>query len=302
MGFGDFESTGGIIILTKDPGEPALYWHQDWASWEDPISVTPWPQQIFVSYYLSDTSVENGCLKVIPGTHRKRILLHDELVPAHEQGARYIEEDHPVMFGDHPDQVDVCVRARSFVLADARLLHSARRNLTDERRTLILAWHRRRDDVWDKPPAYWRAKFPKSLPTATPAGSTPVRASPVNISNSAASRLLKYEGITPTGPGACESRNKQVTLLSFSCAVAVRGRDFKRALFCAQVMHAPIGALPWPGRFSDVHKCRHRLRFPKTLLPTFVNATRSVAWLFYKKVSRPRKNWILSWSLTRVRR
>ena len=57
MGFGDFESTGGIIILTKDPGEPALYWHQDWGSWEDPISVTPWPQQIFVSYYLSDTSV-----------------------------------------------------------------------------------------------------------------------------------------------------------------------------------------------------------------------------------------------------
>ena len=31
LGFGDFESTGGIIILTKDPGEPALYWHQDWA-------------------------------------------------------------------------------------------------------------------------------------------------------------------------------------------------------------------------------------------------------------------------------
>ena len=68
LGFGDFESTGGIIILTKDPGEPALYWHQDWADWENPISVTPWPQQIFVSYYLSDTSVENGCLKVIPGT------------------------------------------------------------------------------------------------------------------------------------------------------------------------------------------------------------------------------------------
>ena len=127
------------------------------------ISVTPWPQQIFVSYYLSDTSVENGCLKVIPGTHHKRITLHDELVPAHEQGARYIEEDHPVMFGDHPDQVDVCVRARSFVLADARVLHSARRNLTDERRTLILAWHRRRDDVWHEPPAYWEGEIPEVL-------------------------------------------------------------------------------------------------------------------------------------------
>ena len=35
LGFGDFESTGSIIILTKDPGEPALYWHQDWMNWND---------------------------------------------------------------------------------------------------------------------------------------------------------------------------------------------------------------------------------------------------------------------------
>ena len=163
LGFGDFESAGAIIILTKDPGEPALYWHQDWMDWNDPISCTPWTQKFFVSYYLSDTSIENGCLKVIPGTHLKRISLHDQLVPAHEQGARYIEEDHPIMFSDHPDEVDVCVRARSLVLADARILHSARRNLTDERRTLILAWHQRRADVWEKPPAYWQGEVPEII-------------------------------------------------------------------------------------------------------------------------------------------
>ncbi len=48
-------------------------------------------------------------------------------------------------------------------LTDARLLHSARQNLTDERRTLILAWHRRRDEVWDKPPAYWQDEIPEVL-------------------------------------------------------------------------------------------------------------------------------------------
>ena len=67
------------------------------------------------------------------------------------------------MFSDHPDQVDVCVRAGSFVLGDARLLHSARRNLTNERRTLILAWHQRRADVWDKPPAYWQGEVPEVI-------------------------------------------------------------------------------------------------------------------------------------------
>ena len=55
-GLGDFASTGGIILLTKDPDEPALYWHQDWMQWNDPLSCSPWPQIIFVSYYLSDTS------------------------------------------------------------------------------------------------------------------------------------------------------------------------------------------------------------------------------------------------------
>jgi hypothetical protein len=160
LGFGDFQSIGGIIILTKDPGEPALYWHQDWMQWNDPLSISPWPQIMFLNYYLSDTTPENGCLKVIPGTHHKRIELHDQLVPAHEQGARFIEENHPTMFSDHPDQVDVCAKAGSLVLADARLLHSARRNQTDHRRTLILAWHRRTATT---APDYWDGDIPEVL-------------------------------------------------------------------------------------------------------------------------------------------
>ena len=160
LGFGDFESIGGIIILTKDPGEPALYWHQDWMQWNDPLSASPWPQIMFLNYYLSDTTPENGCLKVIPGTHHKRIELHDQLVPAHEQGARFIEENHPTMFSAHPDQVDVCAKAGSLVIADARLLHSARRNQTDQRRTLILAWHRRTATT---APDYWDGDIPEIL-------------------------------------------------------------------------------------------------------------------------------------------
>jgi hypothetical protein len=159
LGFGDFKSSGGIIILTKDPGAPALYWHQDWMQWNDPLSCTPWPQIIFLNYYLTDTAPENGCLRVIPGTHRKRIDLHDRLVPAHEQGARFIEEDHPIMFSEHPDQVDVSVSAGSLVLGDARILHSAGKNHTDERRTLILAWHRRPQTI----PNYWDREIPEVI-------------------------------------------------------------------------------------------------------------------------------------------
>jgi len=165
LGFGDFKTGGGVIILTKEPKGPPLYWHQDWMQWNDPLSTSPWPQIIFLNYYLTDTSVENGCLKVIPGSHHRRFPLHDKLVPAHEQGARFIQEDHPIMFGDDPEQVYVPVKAGSLVLGDARVLHSAGRNFTDERRTLILGWHRRPVDTI---PAFWNGEIPEVIANRDP--------------------------------------------------------------------------------------------------------------------------------------
>ena len=162
MGFGDFTTFGGIILLAKDPGAPPLFWHQDWYLWDDPISCAPWPQQIFLNYYLTDTTLENGCLKVIPGTHRKRTDFHDILVEKGELlGDRFqhAEEDYPFMFEDHPDQVDVCVKAGSLVMTDARLLHAARKNHTDKRRTLLLAWHHRPNTV----PNYWGYEIPEPI-------------------------------------------------------------------------------------------------------------------------------------------
>ena len=164
LGFGDFRPGTGLIILTKEPYGPALYWHQDWMRWNDPLSCSPWPQTVFVSYYLEETRVENGCLKIIPGTHLKRIPLHDQMVTAHEQGARFIEEDHPVMFSDHPDQVNVCSKPGEMVLADARVLHSAYKNQTGESRNLLLLWHNRPETV----PAYWEGRVPSVIEDRDP--------------------------------------------------------------------------------------------------------------------------------------
>jgi len=169
IGFGDFIHGGGLIVLTKEPFAPALYWHQDWMRWEDPLSSTPWPQTIFLSYYLEGTTIENGCFKVIPGTHLKRIPLHDQLVTAHEQGARFIEGDHPIMFSDHPDQVDLLTKAGSLVLGDARVLHAARNNQTAERRDLLLLWHSRPETV----PDYWDREIPQVIAERNPAATYP---------------------------------------------------------------------------------------------------------------------------------
>ena len=102
---------------------------------------------------------------MIPGSHHRRIDLHDQLVPAHEQGARFIEEAHPIMFSDHPEQIYVPVRAGSLVLGDARVLHSAGRNYTDDRRTLVLAWHRRPIETV---PAYWDGEIPEAIANRAP--------------------------------------------------------------------------------------------------------------------------------------
>ena len=165
LGFGDFNSHGSIIILTKEAGGPPLYWHQDWMQWNDPLSLSPWSQKFALNYYLTDTSVENGCLKVIPGSHLKRFPIHDRLVPAHEQGARFIDDDDPVMFSEDPDQVEVPVKAGDLVLLDARILHAADRNQTDERRTLVLAWHRRPENTV---PDYWQGEIPEALAQRDP--------------------------------------------------------------------------------------------------------------------------------------
>ena len=169
MGFGDFrpdrDRRAEVIILTKEAGGPPLYWHQDWMWWNDPLSMSPWPEFMSLSYYLTDTAVENGCLKVIPGSHRKRFPIHDALVPAHEQGARFVDDDDPVMFSDVPEQAYVEVKAGDLALMDARILHAAGRNSTDERRTLVLSWHR-----WPSGtiPDYWTGAVPQAISERDP--------------------------------------------------------------------------------------------------------------------------------------
>lgn len=164
LGFGDFrpdrDRPAEVIILTKEPGGPPLYWHQDWMWWNDPLSLTPWPEFMSLSYYLTDTAVENGCLKVIPGSHRRRFPIHDALVPAHEQGARFVDDDDPVMFSDVPEQAYVEVKAGDLALMDARILHAAGKNFTDQRRTLVLSWHRRPSGT---APEYWHGDIPREI-------------------------------------------------------------------------------------------------------------------------------------------
>ena len=160
LGMGDLKSGGVFQIISKPPQAPALYWHQDWARWDDPISMSPWPQQVFLNWYLTDTHVRNGCLRVIPGSHLRRLELHDHLVQAHEAGGYDIKETNEWMFIDHPDAVDVPVKVGQLMIGDARLLHSTHPNRSTERRTVLLGWYYRRSN---ETPVDWQGTVPQEI-------------------------------------------------------------------------------------------------------------------------------------------
>ena len=138
MGFDDVRWMS-FFLINKPPGGPALWWHQDWFLWDDPVSAAAVPTQVFLSYYLEDTSEELGCLRVIPGSHRRRHPLHDRL-PDHGTVKDELPHDH-WMLEDVEGSVNVPVPAGSLVIADARVLHSARANRSERHRPLILGWY-----------------------------------------------------------------------------------------------------------------------------------------------------------------
>lgn len=139
LGFRDPRFSSGYVI-SKPPHSPALFWHQDWWAWDDPISFRADIAQVFLFYYLTDTSIENGCLRVLPGSHRRRHPMHDGL-PAHSDDLSLVTDPESPAYGSVPDEVPIEVAAGSVVIGDARLLHGSYPNRSDRERTLITLWY-----------------------------------------------------------------------------------------------------------------------------------------------------------------
>lgn len=127
------------VIISKPPGGPRLYWHQDCLMWQDPRAYSDVSPMIFLMYYLEDTTVENGCLRLLPGTHRHRHVLHDQ-GEAHTADINKAEDLDDPRFLDYSNEVDVPVRAGDLVVGDARMFHATHANESDQRRTVITIW------------------------------------------------------------------------------------------------------------------------------------------------------------------
>lgn len=168
LGYEEIGFTDGYII-SKPAGGPRLFWHYDWFAWKEPRCLEPEPMQLFLMYYLSDTSCENGCLRVIPGTHCRHHAMHDALREPHSQSVSDPDSSDAAEFSDVADEIDVPVRAGDLLIGDARLLHAAHKNISNERRTLITLWYQVNMSSWPEAIQAQMAAKSKHAPEDWPA-------------------------------------------------------------------------------------------------------------------------------------
>ena len=129
-------------VISKPPHSPPLFWHEDGRFWNDPVSYTPVPIQAFLMFYLTDTTPENGCLRVVPGSHLRRHALHDLVPEQHtDENRKYQAPGANPAFARYADEVDVPLRAGDFVVGYGTLFHASHANASGARRTCLTMWY-----------------------------------------------------------------------------------------------------------------------------------------------------------------
>jgi phytanoyl-CoA hydroxylase len=119
-------------IMSKAPGGLRVAWHQDGPYWhrvEPKIAVTAW-------IALDDATPENGCMRVIPGSHRGHRDLGQRLVDVPD-----LIQDRPYELP--PDVVDegraeyVTMKRGDVSFHDSYLVHGSEPNRTAGRRAAL---------------------------------------------------------------------------------------------------------------------------------------------------------------------
>lgn len=116
------------FIFQKGPGDGAFPWHQDSRFWDvqPPIAITAW-------IAVTDAKEDNGCVRVIPGSH-------DHAVPhvKNEDGAGFTFEADSEYF-DPDEAVTMELEPGEFVLFYNHTLHGSLPNTSDRERMGIAA-------------------------------------------------------------------------------------------------------------------------------------------------------------------
>ena len=138
----DFNQWGGAFFIKFPHDESTVPWHQDARYWplEPRITVTVW-------LAVFDTNSENGCMRVIPGSHRWGDLDHQDVPdsPNWENMSReevrrnkYVlwQQVDPNRF-DESQAIDMDLKAGEISLHDDDLIHGSTGNPSERMRAGI---------------------------------------------------------------------------------------------------------------------------------------------------------------------
>ncbi len=108
-------------------GGKFVAWHQDVTYWglEPPRVATAW-------LAIDDVDIDNGCMRVIPGSHRRGILTHDK--SAITGNLLSINQEIPSESFDVSRTVDLVLKAGQMSIHDGLLIHGSNPNHSRRRR------------------------------------------------------------------------------------------------------------------------------------------------------------------------
>ena len=105
----------------------AVPWHEDSAYWN--VSLSKY-QVVTVWLAIDDSQPENGCMRVIPGTHHHGFSEYEEVDHSQHVFATRIRPDQL----DESKAVDLAIRAGECHVHHAKLMHSSSPNTSGRRR------------------------------------------------------------------------------------------------------------------------------------------------------------------------
>ena len=116
----------GALFIKEANTSQIVSWHQDLTYWglDDAEEVTCWVA-------LSPATRESGCMRFVPGSHKKRLVPHKDTFDANNLLSRGQEISVDV---DDNDGVDIVLQTGQASMHHGHLFHSSGPNTSDDRR------------------------------------------------------------------------------------------------------------------------------------------------------------------------
>ncbi|MCE9592477.1 MAG: phytanoyl-CoA dioxygenase family protein [Planctomycetes bacterium] len=116
-----------FFVKYPDAGERFVAWHQDVTYWgfEPPKATTIW-------LAIDDADVENGCMRVIPGSHKRGQLPHGK--STRPGNLLFVNQEIPIEMVDESTAIDFPLRAGQASVHDGLTIHGSNPNRSGRRR------------------------------------------------------------------------------------------------------------------------------------------------------------------------